>query len=845
MTSKKNSRIITIDGPAGSGKSTIATALANELDYHQLDSGALYRVATYLALEFYSSKEPSSSDETPEINQEAGKKANEPDIGETAESAGFQKMLEASPLKIRFENKKQSLYLGDTPVDERIRQPRISRSIKPIADSVFVRNWVNQKLYDSIEGINVIIDGRDMGSKVFPNADYKFYLTANLKERTNRRFKELQVKDIEVEINELSEEIKRRDIEDKTREFGALQQPEGAFALDSTGMTQETVLETFKSQLEKNGITKDTSSRQPSSSIDQKIKKDVPVSLSFKEEQMTMENLIAEEQMNVPDMSKGSVVKGSVIRKEPEKNTEYVLLDLNSKSEGMLLIDEFDSIPDVGDTVEAIVKSFDSETGFVLLAKKELEIRRSMELLREAHQKELPVSGEIVKKLSSGYLVDVQKVNMFLPHSHIGDLLQETPTKKRNSLLGQIFTYKILELDKDRAGGTVSRKALQDKQNISNWNKLVQETEIGDIVEGKVIHYVRLGAFIEVGNVVGFLHHSNISWGRNTKKIEGVYPIGSIMQVRVLEIDSENMKLSLGVKQLTQDPWETILDEIKVGSTVEGTVSYMAKYGAFLNLKNDLEGLIPVSEISWLRKPEHTKKAFKLGSQVKARVLGINIKDKKITLGLKQLQENPWNVVMNQVKVGDVRKGKIKYIATYGMFVEITDAIDGLIRREDISWNERVDDLKSKYKKNQEIEFKVSHMDEANYRIACSVKHLTGNPYTEIKKKYSNRALVESKFVKMTKFGILAQLPEEIVGLIHLSEIPRGREQSLKESLKAGDTLNVVIKNVDVENERVALSLRGVDNAIEKVEMKKYIEKKDTTLMSKPFSSLKGMVTEN
>ena len=827
----ENCQIITIDGPAGSGKSTIARALSEELGCQQLDSGAIYRMATYLALKFA--------------------KKNDIPIEQVPNEAEFQKGLESAPLELTFENKKQQLHLAGFLMNEELRTPEITQNIKPIADSLTVRNWVNQKLRESIQGDRTVLDGRDMGTQVFPQADIKIYLTASLEERANRRHSEQKASGNEQTLESIKEEMEQRDHEDQNREFGALKKPDDALMIDSTNMSKEDVVQKIQEYISEKGTAQkpdvrqtDRSEPSPQPATQPVDSPSLPTPSSFSVEEdasLSMEELMTEEHLNISDVTKGSTVKGKVLRQDPSANPQYILVDLNSKSEGAIPIEEFDEIPKEGSEVKAIVNSFDQETGLIQLSKRALDIRRAMDLLEKAYRQELPVTGEIKKKLAKGYMVEIEKLEMFLPHSQIGSLLQERAGNHQKSLLGNTYTYQIIELNSKRNTGVVSRKKWQDSQNRSHWESLLQKIEIGAIVEGKVLHHVQIGVFVQVENVVGFLHRSNISWGKLRKKIEEVYPVGSEIKVRVLEINHENMKLSLGLKQLIKDPWENILDDLRVGSTVKGKVSYLAGYGAFVDLENEIEGFVPISEISWMRKIGHPKETLSIGDEIEVKVLGINAKDKKLTLGIKQLQRNPWDDIKNNVKVGDVRKGKIKYIAPYGMFVQITDEIDGLVRREDVSWKDRFFDLSKTYKKNEQVDFKITHIDEKDRRVGCSIKHLLRNPYQEIRRKYSNKTPIDGKVLKVMDSGVLVVLSDDdLTGFAHTSEIPRGTMGNINK----GDEIKVIVKNVDPKNERISLSIKAVEHVLEKVEMGKYIEKKDQRLTDNPFSKLREMVSE-
>ena len=818
------SKIITIDGPAGSGKSSIAKKLSQELGFYQVDSGALYRVATLLAIRFASKKT---------IN-----------IEEAVLCPEFEDHIKKAPIKILFQDHRQKIFLDEEYLNQEIRKAEITRNVNLAADTLFIRKWVSEKLHEIVKEKNILVDGRDMGTEVFPDAPFKFYITASIDERVKRRLKQLknsEVEESELNYEVLKNEISKRDHEDKKREIGLLKPAKGAVLIDTTEIKLEEAVQKIKEHLDP--LLNEPDGHKPEVS-DAGKKNDGEDNL---EDDDSMENtFIPEEHLAVFDLRKGSHVSGKILRGEPSTKPDYYLVNLNSKSEGIIAADEFKEIQNEGDTVEAIVSKTDPDTGLVHLSKRLWEQEKSMSILQEVFKNDLPITAVIKKRLSKGYLMDVENIEMFMPLSHTGDLFELNGEDVNHDQIGETLSCKILELNEKTKNGIVSRKALLDQQNKEYWKKLSEKISIGDIIKAKVEHHINAGIFLELDHVAGFLKRSDISWSRKNFNLKEKFPEGTVLDVKVLDFDPENLKLVFGLKQLIEDPWENITEKIMVGSTVEGCVSYVAQYGAFVDISRDIEGFLPLGDISWDKKINNAKNILKEGDPIKMKILTINIKNKRITLGLKQLQKNPWEYIEEHVREGDIQTGKIKNILENLMFVEVSPFVDALIRQEDISWNDQKIDMKNTYKENQEIKFQVKTIDKKDHRISGSIKHLEPSPYEVVKKKYPNKSLVEGRIVKIINSGLIVEIPENLCGFVHISEITRDKSRDLVQNFKQGDHMKFMVKNVDPKNEKIALSLKTVGDTLQRSELRKYVEKEyeNKPLTNSPFSGLKKLVSE-
>jgi small subunit ribosomal protein S1 len=543
----------------------------------------------------------------------------------------------------------------------------------------------------------------------------------------------------------------------------------------------------------------------------------------------------------VADIRPGAVVTGKVVGITPE----FAIIDMGSKSEGRIGIREFDGEPKIGETVEALVRSYDQETGLVQLSKRELELRRGWEIVKEAFEKQVPVNALVKRSLREGYLVNVEGVFMFLPHTQVGLLGPRERGAKKINIVGQTYLVKILDLNERRKTGTVSRKLFQDEQNAALWKDIGTRIKIGDIVRGTVTKHTNSGVFINVQGIEGFLHRSNITWERKADQAKEKLQVGSEVNVRVLEIDPENHRLSLGLKQLTEDPWSTVFARFKVGDKVTGKVSFVANYGAFIELGEGLEGLLHITEMSWTRKVNHASEIVKVGQEIETKIIGINKDDKRISLGLRQLHANPWDTIRREVKVGQTMKGRIRGLTSNGIFVAITDSIDGLIRKEDIAWTEPAPDPKRTYKIGDEIEFKIIEINSEERKVLCSIRHTLPNPYKKLRDKYPRGSVVEGTVSGIVDFGIFIKFDEGYEGLAHISTMEKEQASNFKKIFTKGQPVKAVVKSIDPESRKISLSLKDVPYALEKIEMRQYLEKENSSKAetASPFANLKKLVS--
>lgn len=566
--------------------------------------------------------------------------------------------------------------------------------------------------------------------------------------------------------------------------------------------------------------------------------------VSFQDSNISMEEALREEDLNVTDIKPNTIVRGKVVTVQTETRPEQVIVAMGAKSEGKIALREFQEKPHVGDDIEALVKAIDRDTGLAILSKRALEQQRGWEIAQEAFENGVPVYGVVKRPWRQGYLVMVDGLSMFLPHSHVGIVHGSGRRGKKPDIIGLESSFKILELNPRRKTGVISRKAFLDEQNEKSWEELTDVVKIGDIVKGKVVNHIKKGVFIDVAGVQGFLHISNISWERRTDNVEEKLPVDQEVQVRVLEIDPENHRLSLGLKQLTSDPWDSVSDKYEVGQVVEGKVSFSARYGAFVELEAGLEGLLHVSEMSWTRKVNHAQEILKVGETVETQIIAINVEDKRISLGLKQLQENPWDHIQRSVKVGDIRKGIVQDVTNFGVFVKIADEIDGLVRKEDLNWDEPAPEPSKLHKKGDEVEFKITEINLEEQKIGCSIRHLLPNPYKKLKNDFPRGTVVDGVVTGVVDFGVFVRIADGYEGLVHISAMGKEEAASPKKAYSKGDSVKVVVKNIDPDNRKISLSIRDVESALERIEIQQYLNKENDVSrpVANPFANLRDKV---
>ncbi|HEX8960448.1 MAG TPA: 30S ribosomal protein S1 [Geobacteraceae bacterium] len=513
----------------------------------------------------------------------------------------------------------------------------------------------------------------------------------------------------------------------------------------------------------------------------------------------------------------GEIVKGVVVH----INQDFVLVDVGYKSEGRIQIGEFldengQLTVKVGDEVNVLFERAENEHGYIVLSRKKAESQVAWTKIEEAGEGGI-VEGRIVSKVKGGLNVDIG-VMAFLPASQV-DI---RPGGNLDKYIGQTDRFKILKMNRKRGNVVLSRRVLLEEERESLKKETLANLAEGQILEGIVKNITDYGAFVDLGGLDGLLHITDMSWGRLSHPSE-IIKVGDKIKVMVLKYDSAKGKISLGLKQTMPDPWLSVEGKYDVGSRVRGKVVSLADYGAFVALEEGVEGLVHVSEMSWTRRLRHPSEILKVGDEVEAVVLGVDSGNRRISLGIKQTEVNPWTVIGEKYPVGTRIQGQIKNITDFGMFIGIEDGIDGLVHVSDISWTKRIKHPGELFAKGQTVEAVVLNIDAENERLSLGIKQLTPDPWSEIPEKYRPGTRVKGKVSSVTDFGVFLELEEGIEGLVHVSELSQEKLPTAKGFAEVGDELEAVVLSVDTVDRKIGLSIKSLQSAVEKAELESYM----------------------
>ena len=524
-------------------------------------------------------------------------------------------------------------------------------------------------------------------------------------------------------------------------------------------------------------------------------------------EPMSPESLEEAYDNSIKAFTDGEIVKGIVV----DVNRDEVMIDIGFKSEGYIPASEFDAGQDdlptvqVGDEIDVyIVRREDSE-GQIVLSKKIADQTLIWDEIATAYEAGIPVMGRIIERIKGGLRVSVGSLRGFLPASQV----ELRPIQNLEQYVGQTLEMKVISLSKRRHNIVLSRRAWLEAELVQKRSEVLSTLEMGQQVKGVVKNITAFGAFVDLGGVDGLLHKTDMAWKRIHHPSD-VVSVGEEIEVQVIGINQENEKISLGLKQKTPDPWTNIEEKYPVGSTVRGVVVNIVNYGAFLQLEEGVEGLIHVSEMAWTRRNVAPSRIVNKGDEIEAIVLEISREDKRISLGLKQLKQNPWELLEERSPVGSKIIGRIRNLTSFGAFVEIEPGIDGLIHTSDLSWTKRGAAANDELKEGSEIEVVVLQIDAAERRVSLGLKQTQPDPWAEVPEKYKVGSVVRGKIVNLTSFGAFTKLEEGIEGLIHISELADRRIEKPEEVVSVGDELDLKVINLIPKDRRIGLSLKAL-----------------------------------
>lgn len=792
-------KIITIDGPSGAGKSTVAKLIADKLGFKYLDTGAMYRAVTLYMIE------------------------NQVDIKNEEEVINA-----LNKLNIGFDSNYR-IYLDSQDITEDIRKEKVVKFVSEVSAISSVRRKMVDLQRDIAKEGNYILDGRDAGSVVFPNADYKFYLEASLEERAKRRYKEELSKEVDISFEEVKESIKKRDKYDSNRKDSPLVVPENAIIIDTTNMTIDEVAEEITDIF----LNKKTISIFDINSDNLMNREGIMEDNNLSNEQERNEFLKAVEEFGEGD-NNNSYKVGNIVKGKIEKfDDSDVFINLNYKVEGKINRSEFEREPYIGEELEALIDSVDNDNGYFILSKAKLDKRRAQFVIEDAIKNNKSVKGIVKEVIKGGFNISIMGYQAFCPFSQI----EINKGIKDEEHIGKEYDFKIIK--KKGKDIVVSRRAYQEEKQNSNIETFLNNLKEGDIINGKVKNIERYGAFIGITEGLdGFLYRENMSWAKiiNPKDI---ITRGEERAFKVLSIDREKHRVDLGLKQLENDSWVQFIEEYHVGDIIKGEVTNIKKFGAFVKVYDDVEGLIHISDLSWNSHVNSPSDFVKKGAYLECKILAIDVPERKLTLGLKQAQENPWDTVSRDFPVKSIVKCKPKRILKNFAVFELPNGLEGICDIGDFDWINSIVNIKDYIKENEDIDMVILSIDRDKQRIKLSHKHLKESPWRVFEKEHPVGSVVDGIVKAIVESGAVVSLENNLEGFMHISQIDLPKGANLEEALKVEETYPFVVREVNQGKHRISLSRKDYMEAQTKKETQNYISKEEpTSLTYNPFDNI-------
>lgn len=769
--------IIALDGPSGTGKSTTAKAVASNLNIAYLDTGAMYRALTFNALEQKISHD------------------NEAALAELA-------------LNLDFEFKQDgSILVNSKVLGDEIRTPEVSSHVSKYCQLPAVRSALTEAQRKVGQNQSCILDGRDIGTVVFPNADYKFFMLADYKVRAQRRLAELKLKNIKATLEEVEANLRERDELDSNRKEAPLRQAEDASQVDTTYLSIHEQVERICS-IVRVGHTTKRNQPQPKGHIMSKLiygtEEDLLEMLQTEREFGEVafdsdDEALAPYFESLSGLEVGKVVSGTV----HQITDNEVVIDVAFKSEGVVDLSEFRDVPDLkeGDQVDVYIEALENREGRLVLSKQRADFIRVWEKIREAFENNEVVPGTLTRRIKGGVVVDLFGIEAFLPGSQID--LRSIPDI--NALIGKAMDVKVIKVNKARRNIVVSRRVVLEEERARLRGDVLSNLEKHQVRTGVVKNITDFGAFIDLGGVDGLLHITDMSYRRINHPSEMV-TLGQEVTVKVLDFNDEKERISLGMKQMQEHPWKDAMSKFPEGSVIDGKVVSITDYGAFVELQDGVEGLIHVSEMSWTHHVKHPTKILTVGETISCQVLKVDVDSEKISLGLKQLEIDPWEDIENQLPPGAKVTGEIRNLASFGAFVEIKEGVDGLIHVSDMSWTKKIAHPSEFLKKGENVECIVLAVDRDKRRISLSMKHLAEDPWDTVQADFPLKSEVKGKILRLLDRGVVLELENGMEGFVPLRNLSSEDIKVPSESFKVGDEVPTIVSEIDFNNRKLFLS---------------------------------------
>jgi len=790
--------VVAIDGPAGSGKSTIAKLLAQRLQdkdgkgFNYINSGNLYRAITLGCLR--AGIDPADSEKVLAFAQNA---------------------------QIGYHDDR--VILNGEDVTDSLHTDEIDRWSAPLSANVPVRHVVNDFIRGIAHELNVVVEGRDMTTVVFPHAEHRFYLDASAQARAQRRFDQGVS---QLSLEEIRAAIASRDEIDRNKAEGSLVIAPNVIYIDTSGLTINQVYDILKGKIEKENQEQGQNMAQMEvvrSSTDGPSSVGGADTSPVKDEENIQTQLQEEYLKSLEQLEEGQLVQGAVI----QVTADQVFIDVGYKSEGKIPISEFTEIPKVGDTVSVILITKENKRGEVIVSKQKADAKLSWKNLKQAFQDHTMVEGTIEKLVKGGYEVNLgADLRAFLPISQSDVQKVDKPEK----FLGVKAQFHIERLYSDgKVNIVVNRRKYLEEELERKRNEFFQNTPIGADVTGIVKSFTSFGAFIDLGGFDGLLHINDMSWGHVTRPKDFVKK-GQEIRLKVIRIDPAEKRINLSLKHFSDDPWVHFEDKYHVNDVVKGKVTKLTDFGAFIELEEGIEGLAHISEFSWVKKIQKPQDMVKPNDIVECMILGYDLQAGRVSLGLKQVTANPWDSIEERYPVGTRLSRKVVKITNAGAFIQLEEGIDGFLHVDDISWTKKIKHPGSELSVGQEVEVMVTALDRDNRNIRLGIKQLSEDPWQNFGESYRPGSPVEGEVASITDFGIFVRVPGGIEGLIHKTNLTESREENPDDALKkykVGDKIKAVVLEIQSDKQKLAFSIRDYQKKVQRDELSRYMAEEE------------------
>ena len=769
--------VIAIDGPAGSGKSTIAKLLSEHCNAIFMNTGSFYRALTYTLLEKTKKNNMSIDSLTDEYVTDFAKNLN---IGYCDGN-------------ISVDGVDVSLFL---------RSDEVEKCVSAISAIPNVRKEINKKIQKACEGLDIVSEGRDATTVIFPNADVKIYLDADVETRAKRRFEQGTSN---MSLDEIIRSIKERDECDKNKKEGSLVKASDAFYYDTSHLTIKEVYDIIINTLYNKGLCMK--------------RKEVAKEARVSDESI---QALKKEYDNFESPEVGTIKAGRIVA----ISGGTVFVDVGGKSEGHIPLEEFDEEPKVGEDVDVYIIRTEGNNGVLEVSKKKADRVRIQQAIDEAFKNGTPIAGTIVDVSKSGYRVKLgADIMAFLPMSQADTQRVE----EHESLLKQKSFFYIEKMSYNKKNNeyniVVNRRKYLEEVAEKARNEFFNTAQIGDTVEGTVKSFTSFGCFVDLNGFDGLLHVNDMSWGHVARPRDFVKK-GDKIQLKVIRLEPDSKRINLSLKHFTPDPWLDFENKFSVNDVVTGTVTKITDFGAFIELAEGIEGLAHISEFSWVKKINKPEDLLRIGDTVKCMVLGYDIQAGRVSLGLKQVTANPWDSIEERYPVGTRLTREVVKITNAGAFIKLEEGIDGFLHVDDISWTKRIKNPSKELEVGKEIDVIVIECSAENRRIKLGIKQLTDDPWKVFANTYKPGSIVEGEVTSITDFGLFLRVPGDIEGLVHKQNLVENKGDSADDALakyKVGDKIKAVVLEVHPKMQKATFSVKDLKKKEQQAEISKYM----------------------